>query len=48
MTEPRKVNPILKQVLELGPPILYFLIYLRIRDETYILGGTEYSGIIED
>ena len=46
MTEPRKVNPILKQVLELGPPIVSFLIYLRIRDETYILGGTEYSGFI--
>ncbi|MGD1882897.1 MAG: inner membrane-spanning protein YciB [Paracoccaceae bacterium] len=46
MTEPHKVNPILKQVLELGPPIVFFLIYLRIRDETYILGGTEYSGFI--
>ena len=47
MTSPQKpINPILKQVLELGPPILFFLIYLRIRDETYTLGGTDYSGFI--
>jgi intracellular septation protein len=42
----KQVNPILKQVLELGPPIVFFLIYLRIRDNTYELGGTEYSGFI--
>jgi intracellular septation protein len=42
----RKINPILKQVLELGPTILFFLIYMRIKDESYSLGGTEYSGFI--
>lgn len=42
----RKINPILKQVLELGPTILFFLIYMRIKDETYTLAGTEYSGFI--
>ncbi|MEM6373721.1 MAG: inner membrane-spanning protein YciB [Pseudomonadota bacterium] len=46
MSEARDINPILKQVLELGPPLVFFLIYLRIRDETYTLGGTEYSGFI--
>lgn len=40
------VNPILKQVLELGPPIVFFLIYLRIRDDSFVLGGVEYSGFI--
>lgn len=46
-TEPPKtINPILKQVLELGPPLLFFLIYLRIRDDSFVFGGTEYSGFI--
>ena len=51
MTDPdtetgRTINPILKQVLELGPPLLFFLIYLRIRDDVFVFGGTEYTGFI--
>jgi len=46
MNSARQINPILKQVLELGPPVIFFLIYLRIRDNAYVLGGTEYSGFI--
>jgi intracellular septation protein len=46
LAEEKQVNPILKQVLELGPPILFFVIYMRIRDETYTYAGTEYSGFI--
>ena len=42
----RKINPILKQVLELGPTVVFFLIYMRIKDETYNLAGTDYSGFI--
>ena len=42
----RQINPVLKQVLELGPTIVFFLIYLRLRDETYAFAGTEYSGFI--
>ncbi|NHB76695.1 inner membrane-spanning protein YciB [Rhodobacter calidifons] len=42
----RKINPIIKQVLELGPTLVFFLIYMRIKDETYTLGGTDYSGFI--
>ncbi len=44
--ERREINPILKQLLELGPPLIFFLIYLAIRDETFTLWGTEYSGFI--
>lgn len=44
--ERREINPILKQLLELGPPLIFFLIYLAIRDETYTLWGTDYSGFI--
>ena len=42
----KAVNPVLKQVLELGPPLLFFVAYLRMRDETYTVAGTEYSGFI--
>lgn len=42
----RKINPILKQVLELGPTVVFFLVYMRIKDETYNLGGIDYSGFI--
>ena len=42
----RKINPILKQALELGPTILFFLIYMRIKDDSYSFAGTEYSGFI--
>lgn len=42
----KPINPIFKQVLELGPTLVFFLIYLRIKDEVYLLGGTEYSGFI--
>ena len=44
--EERNINPVVKQVLELGPPLLFFVAYLYMRDETYTLGGTEYSGFI--
>ena len=36
----------MKQVLELGPPILFFVVYLWLRDETFVVGGTEYPGFI--
>jgi intracellular septation protein len=42
----RTINPILKQVLELGPTLIFFLIYMRIKDDTYTFGATEYSGFI--
>ena len=42
----KPINPVVKQVLELGPTLAFFLIYLRIKDETYLIGGTEYTGFI--
>lgn len=42
----RAVAPWLKQALELGPPLLFFLVYLRMQDETYTIFGTQYSGFI--
>ncbi|MEM1074549.1 MAG: inner membrane-spanning protein YciB [Pseudomonadota bacterium] len=46
MTEEKPINSVLKQVLELGPTVAFFLIYLRIRDEIFLIGGVEYSGFI--
>ena len=42
----RPVNMVLKQALELGPTIVFFLIYLRIKDRSFTIMGTEYSGFI--
>ncbi len=44
--EEKKLNPVVKQVLELGPPLLFFVAYLKMRDQTYTLGGTDYDGFI--
>ena len=46
MAQEKDVNPILKQFLELGPTLVFFLMYLRMRDNTYTIAGTEYSGFI--
>ncbi len=42
----KPINPILKQVLELGPTLAFFLLYIKIKDNTYTIGGTDYSGFI--
>lgn len=42
----KEINPVLKQVLELGPPLLFFVAYLYMRDEVYTLGGVDYDGFI--
>ncbi|MCF6232506.1 MAG: septation protein IspZ [Rhodobacteraceae bacterium] len=46
MTETKTINPFIRQGLELGPPIAFFVIYLQIRDNAYEFMGTEYSGFI--
>lgn len=42
----KPINPWLKTGLELGPPILFFIAYMRLQDTTITLGGTEYDGFI--
>lgn len=42
----RQLNPVVKQVLELGPPLLFFVVYILIRDRSFTIGGTEYDGFI--
>jgi intracellular septation protein len=42
----RPISPVLKQALELGPTLLFFVLYLRIKDDSFRILGTEYSGFI--
>ncbi|MFW8594646.1 inner membrane-spanning protein YciB [Cribrihabitans neustonicus] len=42
----KKINPTLKMVLELGPIVLFFIGYLKLKDEVFLLGGEEYRGFI--
>ena len=46
MSEPKEINPFLKTALELGPILLFFVAYLRLKDRTFTIGGTEYDGFI--
>jgi len=42
----KKINPLLKTVLELGPIIAFFVAYVRLKDKIFTIGGTEYEGFI--
>ncbi len=42
----RQISQGLKTALDLGPVLLFFVAYLRMKDETYTIAGTEYSGFI--
>ena len=42
----RPMNMVLKQVLELGPTLAFFLIYLQIKERSFTIVGTQYSGFI--
>lgn len=42
----KKINPILKAALELGPVVLFFVMFGRLKDQTFTVAGTDYSGFI--
>ena len=42
----KKINPMLKMSLEFGPIILFFIGYLKLKDETFLIGGQDYAGFI--
>lgn len=42
----KTVNPLVKTVLEMGPIIAYFVLYSRMKENTYSIMGTEYDGFI--
>lgn len=45
MTKP-PISTALKQALELGPTLVFFVIYMWIREDTFTIAGTAYSGFI--
>lgn len=40
----RRINPVLKMALELGPILLFFIGYSRMKDVTVTLWGSDYQG----
>lgn len=42
----RKINPILKLALELGPVVVFFVAFLKLKGNSYEINGTEYDGFI--
>ena len=42
----RKINPMLKTVLEFGPILAFFVGYIMLKDEVFTFGSTNYDGFI--
>jgi intracellular septation protein len=42
----KKINPYLKLALELGPVLVFFLGFSRLKDQTFHFAGQEYHGFI--
>jgi intracellular septation protein len=46
MAQAKKINPLLKVALELGPIVLFFAGFSKMKDRTFTIAGTDYSGFI--
>ena len=44
--EEKTVSPVVKQSLELGPVLAFFVAYLLLKDRVFEIGGREYDGFI--
>lgn len=42
----QKIKPWVKAALEFGPLIAFFVAFVKLKDESYTIGGTDYSGFI--
>ncbi len=42
----KKINPILKFAIEIGPLIIFFISYSKLKGETFSFAGTQYDGFI--
>ena len=42
----KKINPMLKLALELGPVVLFFVAYSKLKDQVFTIAGQDYSGFI--
>jgi intracellular septation protein len=46
MAETKEINPFLKSALEFGPVLVFFIAYLKLKERTFTIGGTDYEGFI--
>jgi len=46
MSEEKTISPVVKMALELGPVVVFFIAYFRLKDEVFTIGGTDYAGFI--
>ena len=46
MADAKKINPIVKLLLDLGPIVVFFIAYTKLKDSTFTYAGTDYSGFI--
>ena len=46
MAEAKKINPLVKTALELGPVLLFFIGFTMTKGQTYLIAGSEYSGFL--
>lgn len=42
----KSINPMVKSALEFGPPLLFFIAYTMLKDQSFSLGSQTYSGFI--
>ena len=42
----KKINPVLKLLLEFGPILLFFIGFSKYKDQVFTFAGTDYSGFI--
>ena len=42
----KDINPLVKTLLEMGPILLFFIAYIRLKDQVFNIGGTDYDGFI--
>ena len=42
----KKINPVVKLALEFGPIVAFFVGYVRLKDQMFSIGGTDYGGFI--
>jgi intracellular septation protein len=42
----KSLHPVLQAVLEFGPLLMFLVAYFVYRNETFLVGGTEYSGFV--
>ncbi|QPM89037.1 inner membrane-spanning protein YciB [Pseudooceanicola algae] len=45
-TNSRKISPLVKTGLELGPVVLFFIAYVLVKNRTFDIGGRSYEGFI--